>query len=210
MIFSFFASGNYVVDLKETSLGEIILLHRGYLNMINLETACRSQYGEWFHLLLPICMAVPVIPWLSQELNSQYYKMLVPRLGQRRYISIVILSLIYCSFCIVLVASFMFRACLIIVLNTFGANICFTDIYRCFFEVFLVEDLKGIIYSLMILGACLLGVVLTADVYISITIVFLINYICFDMEHSFIMCVILSVFLYFFSVKVLKRRWLNC
>ena len=207
---SFFVSGGYVVDKQTVSLLNIIVLHSSMLECFSFSQYLNGLYGDWFYILMPIILGMCCIPMICDELNSGYYKFLVSRMKnsifQWKMLGTYLASAIVTYFCALLL--YVITVCCIIreynPLSNYGWLVDFDvqKYYMC--------ELVTLAYYLMVSGVVFLLTVITANMYVSISVTFLLNYLVYQLDWNIFSAVFISLCCYIGSWHIVRKRWLSC
>lgn len=215
---SFFLSGVIIIEEENKTLAEVLFLYPNVLRHLSTGDMLSAQYKDWFFILLPLTTGISCIPFFCSELNTEYYKLLLIRDGKKKFIRDILSAQFVCSVLSFLFATLLFKITILIIgkIMPYDASFGMDNGIQVF--QFLSGDFVSLLYCLFISGLSILFASLFADVYITLTFVFLINYLVYEhinyliYEHlqSVFIIIFAAVFSYILTAYIIKRRWLEC
>lgn len=207
---SFFLSDVITIGGKNISLAEVLLFHQKALKFIPQTELFQVQYGDWFHILLPLSVGISCIPFFCDEINSNYYMLLMHRCGKRAFIESIIKTQLYISILIFIVTSLMYKISISVYGISYRGNAGIYEWLNSGVLDIVLNEVSSLLYFIMVSGFVLLMAVIFTDVYISITCVFLLNYLALDYEMNPVVSCVLAIIVYAVAADIIKRRWAKC
>lgn len=190
-----------VINGNDVSFATVLLLYKESLKQLTYENLVGREFEDWYCFLMPICISISTIPSICDELKSGYYKFMKLRSGDRLFIIQMLITHLISSVFVFALSALLFRMSVYAILFENGSNILYFQIKDFFYNL---------IYAIMFSGVSIAIAVLTTDVYLSLTIPFVINYFIRYNDLSMMVMAILTILLYMMTAEILKKRWLKC
>ncbi|WP_455719534.1 hypothetical protein [Agathobacter sp.] len=190
-----------IINGNDTSFVEILLFYPRLLNQFSYDMIATMEYEDWYFFVMPVCISLPMIPILCKELRSGYYKFIKLRMGDKYFVVQILVTHFIIAGIVFILSTLAFRFFLSIL---FGWNLK----KIIFFQ--LQKTMYNLLYLFMISGTSIILAVTTADVYISLTGSFVINYIIYSKSLSVGQIFIITIILYLLTAYIVKKRWIKC